>query len=158
VRPYRQRMNTTLTDKSLQPSSKVLCFVYGAIAIVALIATWTQNTAYLHAGIGRFFTDFLAGVEVTPASRSIACDILYFFLAAAIFMVIEARKHGIRFVWAYILAGMYIDISVAFPLFLIAREMRTGASDAPRPGAVDTILLGVLAAIMASLTIWIDTR
>ena len=92
-------MSTTLTDKSPQRSSKVLCVVYGLIAAAALVATWTQNTAYLHAGIGRFFIDFLAGVEVTPASRSIACDILYFFLAAAIFMVIEARKHGIRFVW-----------------------------------------------------------
>ena len=151
-------MSTTLTDKSLQRSSKVLCVVYGLIAAAALVATWTQNTAYLHAGIGRFFIDFLAGVEVTPASRSIACDILYFFLAAAIFMVIEARKHGIRFVWAYILAGMLIDISVAFPLFLIARELRIGASDAPRPRPVDTILLAVLAVAVAALTIWIDTR
>src|SRR5271166_688996 len=151
-------MSTTLTDKSLQRSSKVLCVVYGLIAAAALVATWTQNTAYLHAGIGRFFTDFLAGVEVTPASRSIACDILYFFLAAAIFMVIEARKHGIRFVWAYILAGMLIDISVAFPLFLIARELRISASDAPGPRPVDTILLAVLAVAVAALTIWIDTR
>jgi Terpene cyclase DEP1 len=151
-------MSTTFTDKSLHPSSKVLGVVYGGIAVAALVATWTQNTAYLHAGIGRFFTDFLAGVEVTPASRSIACDILYFFLAAAIFMVIEARKHGIRFVWAYILAGMFIDISVAFPLFLIARELQIGAADAPRPRPVDTILLAVLAVGVAALTIWIDTR
>ncbi len=149
-------MSTTLTDKSLQPSSKVLCVVYGGIAVAAHVATWTQNTAYLHAGIGRFFTDFLAGVEVTPASRSVACDILYFFLAAAIFMVVEARRHGIRFVWAYILAGMLIDISVAFPLFLIARELRTGASDAPHPHAVDATLLAVLAVAVAALTIWID--
>ena len=151
-------MSTTLTDKSLQASSKLLCVVYGGIAVAALVATWTQNTAYLHAGIGRFFTDFLAGVEVTPASRSIACDILYFFLAAAIFMVVEARKHSIRFVWAYILAGMLIDISVAFPLFLIARELRMGASDAPHQHAVDVSLLAVLAVAVAALTIWIDTR
>ena len=46
-------------------------------------------------------------------------------------MVIEARKYGVRFVWAYILVGMYIDISVAFPLFLIARELRMGTSQTP---------------------------
>jgi Terpene cyclase DEP1 len=149
-------MSTTLTDKSLHPSSKVLCVVYGGIAVAALAATWTQNTAYLHAGIARFFTDFLAGVEVTPASRSIACDILYFFLAAAIFMVVEARKCGIRFVWVYLLAGMLIDISVAFPLFLIARELRISASEAPRLRAVGTILLAVLAVAVAALTIRID--
>jgi Terpene cyclase DEP1 len=156
--PYRQRMSSTLTSKSLHQTSKVLCVVYAVIAIGALVATWTQNTAYLHAGIARFFTDFLTGVEVTPASRSIACDILYFFLAAAVFMVIEARKHGIRFVWAYILAGMCIAISVAFPLFLIARELRTGMSEEPRVRAVDTILLVALAVAFAALTSWIDTR
>lgn len=42
-------------------------------------------------------------------------------------MVIEARKHDIRFAWAYILAGTLIDISAAFLLFLIARELRLGA-------------------------------
>jgi Terpene cyclase DEP1 len=151
-------MSTTLIDKSLRPISKVLCVVYGGIAVAAHVATWTQNTAYLHAGIARFLTDFLAGVEVTPASRSVACDLSYFFLAATIFMVVEARRHGIRFVWAYILAGMLIDISVAFPLFLIARELRTGAPDAPRPHAVDATLLAVLAVAVAALTIWIDTR
>jgi hypothetical protein len=149
---------TTTTDPSLQQSSKVLCVVYGGIAAAALVATWPQNTAYLHAGIGRYFIDFLAGVEVTPASRSIACDILYFFLAAAIFMVLEARKHGIRFVWAYLAAGMLIDISVAFPLFLIARELRIGGSNGPRPRAVDTVLLAIFAAAVVTLTIWIDTR
>ena len=151
-------MNTTLTGNSLRQSSKVLCGIYGMIAVAALTATWTQNAAYLHAGIGRFFIDFLAGVEVTPASRSIACDIIYFFLAAAIFMVIEARKHGIRFVWAYILAGMFIAISVAFPLFLIARELRIGASDTPQVRPVDMTLLAVLAVAFTALTIWIDTR
>jgi Terpene cyclase DEP1 len=119
-------MTTTITGNSLRQSSKVLCVVYGGIALAAPVATWTQNTAYFHAGMGRFLADFLADVAVTPASRSITCDILYFFLAAAIFMVVEARRHGIRLVWAYILAGMFIAISVAFPLFLIAREMRVG--------------------------------
>jgi hypothetical protein len=149
-------MTSTLTAKNLQQSSKVLCVVYAGIALAALVATWSQNAAYLHAGIGRFFTDLLAGVEVTPASRSITCDILLFFLAAAIFMVIEARKHGIRFVWAYILAGMLIAISVAFPLFLIARELRVGVSEGPRLRAVDTILLVALAVVFGALTIWID--
>ncbi len=151
-------MNTTFADKNLRPSSKALCLIYGGIAAAALVTTWIQNTAYLHAGISRFFIDFLAGVEVTPASRSIACDILYFFLAAAIFMVVEARKHGIRFVWAYLLAGMLIDISVAFPLFLIARELRIVDSEGPRIRAADAGLLAVLAMTVAALTIWIDTR
>jgi hypothetical protein len=49
-------------------------------------------------------------------------------------MVIEARKHGVRFVWAYIVGGLAIAISVTFPLFLIA----------------------VLAVAAAGMTIWVD--
>jgi hypothetical protein len=142
--------------RSLTTSRKLLCTAYAVIAVAALVATWTQNTAYLYAGIARFFTDFLAGVKVTPASRSIACDIVFFFLAAAIFMVLEARKHGIRFVWVYILAGMFIDISLAFPLFLIARELRMGTSDRPRLRVVDTILLAALAVVFVGLVVSVD--
>ncbi len=71
-------------------------------------------------------------------------------------MVIEARKHGVRFVWLYILGGFFIAVSVTFPLFLIAREMRIGASDSPRLHAIDAVLLAVLATGLAGLTIWVD--
>ncbi len=145
-----------LTASSLPTSSKVLCVVYGVIAVAALIATWSQNAAYFQAGIAGFFNDFLVDTKVTHASRSITVDILLFFLAAAIFMVIEARKHGIRWVWAYILGGAFIAISVAFPLFLIARELRMGTAEGPRLRAVDTILLAALAVALVGMTIWID--
>jgi hypothetical protein len=71
-------------------------------------------------------------------------------------MVVEARKHGVKFVWLYILGGFAIAISVAFPLFLIAREMRIGRTEETRLGAVDTVLLGVFAVVAAGLTIWVD--
>jgi hypothetical protein len=79
-----------------------------------------------------------------------------FALAAVILMVIEARKHGVKFVWLYVAGGFAIAISVAFPLFLIARELRMGTSDAPRLRTTDTILLAVLAVLAAGQTIWID--
>lgn len=145
------------TAATLPLSSKVLCVVYAGIAVAALVATWSQNVAYLHAGIGRFLIDFVNGLKVTPASRSITCDILFFFLAAAVLMVIEARKYGVRFVWLYILAGATIDISVAFPLFLIARELRIGASDEQRVHAVDAILLALLAVAIVALATWGST-
>jgi hypothetical protein len=45
---------------------------------------------------------------------------------------------------------------VAFPLFLIAREMRIGRTEETRLGAVDTVLLAVFAVVAAGLTIWVD--
>ena len=39
-------------------------------------------------------------------------------LAVAILMVIEARRVGVKFVWAYIIGAFAIAISAVFPLFL----------------------------------------
>lgn len=128
---------------------KILCGVYAAIAAIALIATWTQNAAYSGSGTG-FLKDFLTDLKVNPASRSITLDILLFFLAAAIFMVIEARKIGVPYVWAYVIGGMLIAISVTFPLFLIARERKLATTDEPGLKSLDMILLVVFGAIAAA--------
>ena len=55
--------------------------------------------------------DFLKDSRVTPASGSLTADILLFFLAAAILMVVEARKHDVKFVWLYIAGGLAIASS-----------------------------------------------
>jgi hypothetical protein len=140
---------------ALPTASKALCAVYAVISIAALLATCSQNAAYFDNPAG-FLLDFLNDSRVTPASRSLTVDIVLFFLAAGILMVVEARKHGVKFVWLYILGGFAIAISVTFPLFLIAREMRIGRTEETRLGAVDTVLLGVFAVVAAGLTIWVD--
>lgn len=127
-------------------SRKVLCGVYAAIAAVALVATWTQNAAYFGSGAG-FLTDFLTDLKVNPASRSITLDILLFLLAAVVFMVLEARRIGVPYVWAYVAGGMLIAISVTFPLFLIARERKLATSDEPGLKPLDVILLSAFAVL-----------
>ena len=139
----------------LPTASKVLCAVYAVIAIAAFVATWSQNAAYFDRGAS-FLEPFLNDSRVTPASRSLTADILLFFLSAAVLMVLEARKHGVRFVWLYIVAGVSIAISVAFPLFLIAREVRVAKTAPSRLGAADTVGLAVFATVTAALTIWVD--
>jgi hypothetical protein len=139
----------------LPTSRKVLCVAYGVIAVAALVATWSQNVAYFEHP-ARFLLDFVNDSKVTPASRSLTVDILLFFLAAAILMVVEAGKHGVRFVWLYILGGAAIAISVTFPLFLIAREMRLRTSDASEVRILDTALLAIVSAAMVGLAIWVD--
>jgi hypothetical protein len=71
-------------------------------------------------------------------------------------MVIEARKHGVKYVWAYILGGFVIAISVTFPLFLLARELRLEKSDATQLRTTDSILLAILGVGSAAFTIWVD--
>lgn len=133
---------------------RILCGVYATIAVAALIATWSQNLAYLHGGAS-FPGGFLQDLKVNAAARSITVDIVLFFLAAAIFMVVEARRQRIAHVWAYLVGGMLIAISVTFPLFLIARERKLAATGAPDPKAVDVVLLSVFAALAAAGTVFV---
>jgi hypothetical protein len=135
-------------------SRKVLCAVYAAIALVALVATWSQNILFFRTGGS--FMGFWEATKNNFASRSITVDIGLFLLAAAILMVIEARRVGVRFVWAYIIGGFLIAISVTFPLFLLARELRLEKSDATQLRNIDSMLLAMLAGFTLAFTIWVD--
>jgi hypothetical protein len=111
---------------------RLLIGFYVFCAVAALWATFSQNIQLPTAGgpLGAYAA-FVEGAKVNPAARSLAVDIGFLFLAAAAFMVIEARRLGVRFVWLYILGGFLIAISVSFPLFMIARERRLGPANKP---------------------------
>jgi hypothetical protein len=132
--------------------------VYGIIALGALVATWSQNLAYftgvteLIPALGAFVTD----LKVNPAARSVSADIALIVLSASIFMVIEARKHAIPFVWAYIVGGIFVAISVTLPLFLIARELRLADTDARHLRDIDVVMLAGLAMFIAVITVWLE--
>ncbi|WP_395307034.1 DUF2834 domain-containing protein [Mycobacterium sp. AMU20-3851] len=75
-------------------SNRVRCALCAAIAVIALVATWTQNIAYL--GSGRsFLPDFVTDLMVNAATRSFTFDLLLLTAAVVVLMVTEARKHGV---------------------------------------------------------------
>jgi hypothetical protein len=130
------------------------------MALFALYGTWSQNLAYFGDGGGpAVFGKFVLDAKVNPASRSLGVDIAVTFYAASVFMVIEARKLGVRFVWGYILLGLLIAISVTFPLFLVAREMKLARGAAAAPGkdpqVLDLVGLAVLAAVTVGLSLFV---
>ncbi|MBO0855812.1 MAG: DUF2834 domain-containing protein [Nocardia sp.] len=137
-------------------SRKLLCAAYMAISIAALILTWSQNVAYRN-DIAGFLGHFVHDTKSTPAARSIMVDLMLLTLAAMIFMVVEGRKRAIRFVWAYVAGGAIIGISVAFPLFLLARELRGTSADPVRLETVDGIALSVLWVLMGIAAIYVGT-
>ena len=148
-------MTETRPDVALPTSSKVLCAVYAVIAFAALIATWSQNVAYLDDPAGFLFS-FTSDLKVNPAARSITADILLLGLAAFVFMAVEARKHGIRFLWAYLIGSALIAVSVTFPLFMIARELRIGRRDPTRLATTDVAILAFLSVAVAAAVIWLE--
>src|ERR1700752_2973018 len=104
-----------------------LCAAYALLAPGALVATWSQNLAFFAASPGAGLSGFLSGAYANPAAASLSNDLWFLTGAAIVWMVVEARRHAIRFVWLYVALGFAIAISVAFPLFLIARERRLAA-------------------------------
>ena len=144
------------TDRQLMTTRgwrTVVCAAYAAIAVFALIATWSNLGPYLHSPTD-FLVTFWRDAKVNGASRFLTADALMLGLSTAVLMVLEGRRCGVRYVWAYIVGGYFLAISVTFPLFLIARELRIDASDGPKPSVIDTVLLAALAVFGASLTAW----
>jgi hypothetical protein len=137
-------------------SRTVLSTIYAAIALVALIGTWGNNAAYLDLGIVGANLHFWQETLVNPASRSITVDILLLSLAVIVWMLLEARRLSMKGVWLYVLAGLFIAISAAFPAFLIHRERilarREDSTEAGSLTPADLVGLVVLAVAMVSYT------
>jgi hypothetical protein len=101
-----------------------LCVAYGVVAAAALIGTWSQNLAFFAMPDNGGIAGFIRMGTANPAAASLTIDLLFVCLAAVIWMVVEGRRLGVRFVWAYIVFAFVIAISVTFPLFLIARQLK----------------------------------
>ena len=115
-------------------SRKALCFAYGLIAVLAFVGTWGNGLPYLSLGFVGANVQFWTDAAVNPASRFLTLDIFFFGLAVFTWMVLEARRLGMRGVWLYLLFGTVVAISVTVPIFLINRE-RTLAAREPGSAA-----------------------
>ena len=111
-------------------TKKMLCVAYGAIGLLALVSTWSNNIQYVGLGFLGANVHFWEETFANPASRSITVDLLFLTAAASVWMVLEARRLAMRAVWLYVLFGVVIASSVTFPVFLINRE-RALANAAP---------------------------
>jgi hypothetical protein len=108
----------------MNTKDKLLCAGYGLIAIVALPATWINNLAFMNQVENNGFMDFFRGAYANPAAASLSNDLFLLAGAASIFMVIEGRRVGIRYLWLYLIMSAITAISVTFPLFLLARQLK----------------------------------
>jgi hypothetical protein len=104
--------------------TRPLAVLYGLIALGALIATWTENIAFFGQDHDNGLWDFVKGGYANHASSSLTNDLWFIGLAAIVFMVVESRRLGIKRVWIYIVLSFAIAVSFAFPLFLLARELK----------------------------------
>jgi len=140
----------------MSSTRQMLCIFYGAVALIALVATWSQNLTYfIGATASSDPLQYVFDLKANAAARSFTVDIGLFLLAATALMVIEARKLGVKFVWLYIIFGFIIAISVTFPLFLIAREMRLAKTETTpsevKPATSDILGLAVTTLVVLAM-------
>ena len=103
---------------------KTLCWIYGLIATGALFATWFQNIRFFQQDDNGGLAGFIDDSYANAASSSITNDLVFVLLAAVVLMVVEARRVGVRHIWAYLVMSFVIAVSVALPLFLLMRERK----------------------------------
>ena len=108
----------------MKAADRLLTAFYATCAVVALYATWSHNLAFFAQPGNGGLAGFIRQCYANHPASSIANDIGMVCLAAFAFMLVEARRLGIRYVWVYIVLSLGIAVSVMLPLFLIARQRR----------------------------------
>lgn len=97
-----------------------LAAVYAGLAVLGLIGTWYFNVLAIVQ-----LRDFLGDlVSSGPAVSSIGVDLLVVAIAGSIFVIVEARRLGMRFGWLYVAGAAITAFAFTFPLFLAMRERR----------------------------------
>lgn len=105
-------------------------WVYLAVAIIGLLGTAWFNIMSVREPAGE---SFLAAWFANPSVSSLSVDLLAAASAASIFMILEGRRLGIRWYWAYVLLSFVTAVGFTFPLFLAVRERHLAQSPEPSP-------------------------
>lgn len=100
-----------------------LAIAYLALAVAGLIGTWFFNALAIIQ-----LRDFIGDlVSSGPAVSSITVDLLIAAIAGCVFIIVEARRLGMRRAWLYIVLSGVAAFAFTFPLFLAMRQRRLTA-------------------------------
>lgn len=92
---------------------------YLIVSIMGLVTAWVFNGIASIQG-----QDYLQAWFGQEVDWVLSLDILIVAIAGSAFMVMEARKLGIKRVWLYIVLSGVTAFAFTFPLFLAVRERK----------------------------------
>lgn len=87
------------------------------VSVIGLITAWIFNGIASLNG-----ADYLAAWFGSPVDWVLSLDILLVAIAGSAFIIIEGRRLGMKYLWAYIVASGITAFAFTFPLFLAMRE------------------------------------
>lgn len=103
-----------MTDATTHTRRSWFFFV---ISAAGLITAWVFNGLAVMEG-----ADYLDAWFGSSVDWVLSLDLLIVAIAGSAWMIFEAKRLGMRFVWAYILASGLTAFAFTFPLFLAMRE------------------------------------
>jgi len=101
---------------------------YLITSLIGLITAWVFNGIATVTG-----ANYLAAWFSTPVDWVLSLDILIVVVAGSAFMIMEARKLGMKRVWLYIALSGVTAFAFTFPLFLAMRERKLAERAASEP-------------------------
>lgn len=105
--------------------------VYLVLALLGVVAGWYFNIQYYQtAGENFGWIDWTRQCLVNPAAASALMDLTFGYIILSLWMVLEARRLGMRFGWLYIVLAVGISFAFGVGLFLMLRERRLRGADA----------------------------
>jgi len=87
------------------------------LSVVGLVSAWTLNGIAVMNG-----ENYASAWFGTAVDWVLSADFLVVAIAIVAFMIIEARRIGMRYVWVYILLSGITAMAFTVPLFLAMRE------------------------------------
>jgi hypothetical protein len=116
-------------DTPPRPRWTPLAIVYLVLAMVGLGATWTLNILAIESK-----SDFVGEwMSNGFATQSLQVDLLVLAIAAGVFLIVEARRIGMRHAWVLLPLSAITAAAFTIPLFLALRERRlAGAGSVAR--------------------------
>jgi hypothetical protein len=97
--------------------------IYLALAVIGLIGCWYFNLQWMGSEtLPQDGKGFVESMFANSVSSSISWDLTFGSLPIFLFMIVEARRIGMKRPWIYLIVGFVIAFAVACPLFLAMRE------------------------------------
>ncbi|MEX2441069.1 MAG: DUF2834 domain-containing protein [Pontimonas sp.] len=93
---------------------------YLVVSAIGLITAWVFNGLAVVGGATS--SDYVEAWFTSSLDWVLSLDLLVLAVAGSAFIVLEGRRLGMRFLWAYILASGVTAFAFTFPLFLAVRE------------------------------------
>lgn len=97
---------------------------YGLFALAGAVIPWYFNVRFMQESAELLTPQrWLAQGFTNPLTGSITSDFLIGTIPVLVWMVVEARRLKMRYLWLYVLGTFLVAFAFTCPLFLLMREI-----------------------------------